>query len=797
MGSQTSMVCCSTRVSRRAGQHPTDLQWVSSFLGRVPLIKKLDPHDRQLVAAASLIEEYQATEAVVRQGDSACDLFVICEGICTVVACDEQGKELRTLKLKGGDFFGESALLYNEMRTATVTALTRVKVLKISQDSFLEHGLQTKLHFANRRAINRGNAAHSSHRKSRKQEPGPKTDEDISFMSKAIHGNENLQMILGDLPESKVEQLLRTAWLQTVPEGEKIIRLGDTHASFFYIVRSGSFEVWDNADPDAPESYDLGLDAGLGSESPRSPKRTASRTVLPVRVMEVGSCFGELALLYRTPRTRTVKAQVESEVWVMERRDFKGVLMSQEDEEADKLVTILNAVHVLDSLAEDEKRELANALVDVHFEQDEVILKQGDVGETFYILTEGQVSIDVDGKKVRELQGPPAQYFGERGLLGDERVTATVTVVSSHAELLALDRETFDLLLGPLVDIMNKARPERHHADMHKLLDVEDCKREPIAYSTLQRVTFLGSGAFGNVELYQRTATEELYALKEMAKDLVEENHMEEAVQRERDLLLRINSPWIIKLHAAYNWKSTLGLLLEYLPGGELFAVYVKNKFFGSEPHARYYIAGMVCALEHLVHKRVIYRDLKPENVALSAEGVPKLLDFGLAKVVIGKTYTTCGTPEYFAPEVIRGHGSSQGVDWWALGVVCYELMTGSTPFRSAQAMTIFRKVTQGIEKVPFSKKCEGPVGEFVRSLLKQVPSERLPMRHGGVENIRKHEWYKGFAWEHIDKQSFEHVPFQPMVKNVKDRANGSAQPVEARVEYRPGEDDWAAQFAT
>ncbi|CAK0836172.1 unnamed protein product [Prorocentrum cordatum] len=175
----------------------------------------------------------------------------------------------------------------------------------------------------------------------------------------------------------------------------------------------------------------------------------------------------------------------------------------------------------------------------------------------------------------------------------------------------------------------------------------------------------------------------------------------------EKNILVMTNSPFIIKLYETYNGAQSLYFLLELALGGELYATYNRKGFHGSESHAKYYAAGTCLAFQHLHERRIIYRDLKPENLLLTEHGHIKLTDMGLAKFVIGKTYTTCGTPDYFAPEVIASAGHTNAVDWWALGILIYELMAGNPPFESATPMQIYAKVTKGIGKVTFPTKCQ------------------------------------------------------------------------------------------
>lgn len=266
----------------------------------------------------------------------------------------------------------------------------------------------------------------------------------------------------------------------------------------------------------------------------------------------------------------------------------------------------------------------------------------------------------------------------------------------------------------------------------------------------------------------------------------------------EKNILLMTNSVFIIKLYETYNGSQTLYFLMEPALGGELYATYNRKGFHGSEKHALYYIAGVVCAFEHVHERRIIYRDLKPENLLITDKGHEKLTDMGLAKFVIGKTYTTCGTPDYFAPELIASTGHTTAVDWWGLGILTFELMSGHPPFESAYPMQIYSKVMKGINKVPFPVKCQGPVGDLIRALLKKEPSERLPMRPGGVKNVKDHKWYAEFGWSAFEACTLE-PPFAPVVKNKKDIANFTArkEDMPRQLDYHDDGSGWDKEFAT
>merc|ERR1740138_1000483 len=283
-----------------------------------------------------------------------------------------------------------------------------------------------------------------------------------------------------------------------------------------------------------------------------------------------------------------------------------------------------------------------------------------------------------------------------------------------------------------------------------------DKARDKISRRDLVKIGLLGCGGFGAVELWEHRTTKDTYAMKGLSKGYIVKTGMQDSVMNEKNILMMTNSPFIIKLYECYNGSQTLYFLMEPALGGELYATYNRKGLHGSEKHAKFYSAGTIYAFEHLHERRVIYRDLKPENLLLTEPGRIKLTDMGLAKFVIGKTYTTCGTPDYFAPELIASTGHTNAVDWWTLGILTFELMSGHPPFESAYPMQIYSKVMKGISKVPFPPKCQGNVEELVKSLCKKDPSDRLPMKKGGAQKLKDHKWYSSFDWGAMEGGSLE-----------------------------------------
>jgi len=262
-------------------------------------------------------------------------------------------------------------------------------------------------------------------------------------------------------------------------------------------------------------------------------------------------------------------------------------------------------------------------------------------------------------------------------------------------------------------------------------------------------------------------------------------------------MILRMTkSPFIVGCYATFNDARHLSFLLEPVMGGELFTVYARHKLHGSATHARFYVANVLRALEHLHQRHVIYRDLKPENLMVDERGYLKVCDFGLAVCVMGHAYTTCGTPEYFAPEIVVGAGYSAAVDWWTLGVFAYELMTGVTPFVANNPLQIFRKVRGGIEKADFpASNCAWKA--LVCGLCRLDPSERLPVRAGGVDNAINNHWFSDakFDWDTLTIREMK-APHLPKIKAMDDLTNFDVVPQKLKeVPYKDPGNEWDKEF--
>ena len=235
--------------------------------------------------------------------------------------------------------------------------------------------------------------------------------------------------------------------------------------------------------------------------------------------------------------------------------------------------------------------------------------------------------------------------------------------------------------------------------------DAKGGGRAKISLEDFELVRVIGKGSFGKVTLVRKKSDSRLYAMKVLAKQNIIKRKQVEHTRTERNVLGKLNHPFIVKLHYAFQTEAKLYFVLDYCAGGELFFHLSRMKKF-PEHMARFYSAEITLALDTMHEHGVVYRDLKPENILLDGEGHIKLADFGLAKEGVHEAaegaHSLCGTPEYLSPEVLDRQGHGTAVDWWNLGMVLYEMLTGLPPWYTTDRDKLFERLRSAPLKFPF-----------------------------------------------------------------------------------------------
>ncbi|KAF8951324.1 serine/threonine protein kinase psk1 [Haplosporangium bisporale] len=277
----------------------------------------------------------------------------------------------------------------------------------------------------------------------------------------------------------------------------------------------------------------------------------------------------------------------------------------------------------------------------------------------------------------------------------------------------------------------------------------------------------IGRGAYGKVYLVRHIATSALYAMKVLKKaSIIVHAKDTECTMSERKILEAIRHPFIVKLHYAFQTDHRLYLILEY----------ASERMF-SEENTAFYAAQLVLALEHLHSLGIIYRDLKPENIMLNAHGDIVLTDFGLSKVPLaseGRTNTVCGTIEYMAPEVLseRVH-YDRSVDWWSLGIVIHDMLTGSPPFVASNRKKTMDAILNKKLNLPYYLSSDAK--DLLGKLLKRTPSARLGSGPKGIENIKNHRFFRKINWKLLALRELE-PPIVPFLSDPESVENFNSE---------------------
>ncbi|XP_037931063.1 chromosomal serine/threonine-protein kinase JIL-1 [Teleopsis dalmanni] len=334
----------------------------------------------------------------------------------------------------------------------------------------------------------------------------------------------------------------------------------------------------------------------------------------------------------------------------------------------------------------------------------------------------------------------------------------------------------------------NQVDPERLLREIEEVTQVfTKCRaneEDKVNLDHFQILRVLGTGAYGQVYLVRKVGghdDRQLYAMKVLRKDTVsQKKKTAEHTTTERQVLEAIQqSPFLVGMHYAFQTDSKLYIILDYIAGGELFTHLFKAEHF-SEATVRIYIAEVVLALEHLHQLGVIYRDIKLENILLDHNGHIVIADFGLSKIFKPdsdhRTHSFCGTLEYMAPEIIRSgaNGHDLAVDWWSVGVLTYELLTGSSPFTvSAEQENAQNEISRRIQKAEpmLPSSLSETVKDFILKMLHKDPKKRLGGNNKNATEIKSHPFFKGVDWTEL-RSKRRRAPFVPTIEQEDDTQN-------------------------
>ncbi len=290
-----------------------------------------------------------------------------------------------------------------------------------------------------------------------------------------------------------------------------------------------------------------------------------------------------------------------------------------------------------------------------------------------------------------------------------------------------------------------------------------------LSYSDFQPLKLLGTGSFGRVLLVRFISNNNLYAMKILSKTQIKLKKQEEHTRTERNLMIKVNCPFVVNIKFAFQDESKLYIVSDFMQGGDMFYHLHSNKKKFPEAKAKFYIIELILGLEFLHKNNVIYRDLKPENLLMDTDGHIKISDFGLSKILEDpddKTYTLCGTPQYIAPEILKNKGYDKSVDWWALGCFLYEMLTGCLPFKIPRGNKINPKIYE--EPLRFPPNINSDAINLINQLLNVNPKKRLGYGDNDAKKIKEHPYFKDVDWNKYWNKEIQ-PPFVPELDSEMD----------------------------
>mmetsp|Transcript_16430 Transcript_16430/g.20519 ORF Transcript_16430/g.20519 Transcript_16430/m.20519 type:complete len:739 (+) Transcript_16430:257-2473(+) len=553
---------------------------------------------------------------------------------------------------------------------------------------------------------------------------------------KDIHAVLRKVPFLSELDDRILMRLCDAMTTVTFPANERIINKGD-RGEVFYILREGNVKV-----------HDIGFTGAKYQD----------------QIIGPGDWFGERALLTGEPRSANVTSVTYCMTLCLSRDMFEKTLGPLQDLiEHCQRKRVLQAVPLFakSNLQPYEIARVTDLVAEMAFQPGEVILEVGRVVKPiFYIVRSGQIKVTTQDGGVKMLK--ERDYIGEEFLLAPEgSISNQSIVVLEETTCGVITKSAIESVIGNVQRLVSREPMFVDRVDPN------------IRLKDLIKFRILGVGTFGKVWLVSHKRTGKPYALKMLAKREVIRHHQVQGVIREKNIMSSCNHPFVVNLICTFQDERNLYMVIDLVQGGELFSViHTETRDGIPNANARFYAACILESLSHLHHRTICYRDLKPENILIDRQGYCVLVDLGFAKIVRDKTYTLCGTPEYLAPEIILSKGHDKGVDFWAFGVLIYEMLVGRSPFYSygTDQVTLFKRIVQAKYFFP-----PGTVHELAQDLIQRLIVRRQAYRLGclarGDIDIRDHSW---FAVIDIDRLLHKKIraPWIPRIRDPLDTSN-------------------------
>ena len=399
-------------------------------------------------------------------------------------------------------------------------------------------------------------------------------------------------------------------------------------------------------------------------------------------------------------------------------------------------------------LSDDKIEFLQNNLKVEKFANGKKIITQGEIGDKLFIIKKGRVDFFVNSRYIRSLND--GEEFGARSLILSTEKRSATAIANGEVSCYTLTADVFKSIL----------EPNLYEYFTNKIF-LED---NTIELKDLDNVKELGSGNFGSVNLVRNKKNKFLYAIKALDLEQIKLENLEECVEVERDVLLKIDHPFIMKMVKYLKNDSFIFFINEYIKGKELWEV-IRDIGLLNKEQTQYYAGSILLAIDYLHKQKIIYRDIKPENVMINDKNYVKIIDFGTVKEIQDRTSTIIGTSHYMAPEITKGEGYSFQVDIWSIAICMYEFFCGKLPFGEdyEDPMDIYRAVCQEELTFPNFVKDEKFMA-LMKKMLKKNPTNRL----WKTNQIKEDPYFKDFDWNKLMSLSYP-PPYKIKLKQEKE----------------------------
>ena len=404
-------------------------------------------------------------------------------------------------------------------------------------------------------------------------------------------------------------------------------------------------------------------------------------------------------------------------------------------------------------LSDDKIEFLQNNLKVEKFANGKKIITQGEIGDKLFIIKKGRVDFFVNSRYIRSLND--GEEFGARSLILSTEKRSATAIANGEVSCYTLTADIFKSIL----------EPNLYEYFTNKIF-LED---NTIELKDLDNVKELGSGNFGSVNLVRNKKNKFMYAIKALNLEQIKLENLEECVEVERDVLLKIDHPFIMKMVKYLKNESYIFFINEYIKGKELWEV-IRDIGLLNKEQTQYYGGSILLAIDYLHKQKIIYRDIKPENVMVSIKGYIKIIDFGTVKEIQDRTSTIIGTSHYMAPEITKGEGYSFQVDIWSIAICMYEFFCGKLPFGEDydDPMDIYRAVSQEELTFPSFVK-DKEFMSLMNKMLRKNPTNRL----WKFNQIKEDPYFKDFDWNKLISLSYP-PPYKLKMKEEKENSGQS-----------------------